>query len=196
MTGVVLASRSAARIAMLARAGVAVEAVPADLDERGLEATAAPATPGAAALMLAFAKAEAVARLRPAACVIGCDQTLDLDGERFDKPGDIDAAAEQLRRLRGRTHRLSSAVAVVVGGERRWSHVAEARLAMRDFSEPFLADYLRSMGGAVTATVGGYELEGHGAQLFDAVDGDLFTVMGLPLLPLLACLRSLGVLPR
>lgn len=196
MPAIVLASRSAARIAMLERAGVPVEAVPADLDERAVEAGLGRLSPGEAALALARAKAERVALVRPEAIVVGCDQTLDLDGERFDKPADLAAAGRQLARLRGRTHRLSSAVVCVARGRSIWSHLGEARLVMRDFTDGFLAGYLDAMGARATTTVGGYELEALGAQLFDRVEGDLFTVMGLPLLPLLSFLRETGALPR
>jgi len=190
----VLASRSAARVALLADAGVVVVADAADLDERAAEAAIAGAAPGAVAAHLAAAKAAAVARRHPGALVIGADQTLDLDGERFDKAASVAMAAAQLARLRGRTHRLSSAVAVVRDGVVLWDHVGEARLTMRPFSEAFLAGYVAACGEELTATVGGYRLEGRGVQLFDTIDGDHFTILGLPLLPLLGFLRTVGAI--
>lgn len=197
MTDIVLASRSAARRRMLEAAGLAFRCESAAVDERALERplAAAGASPGEIALHLAAEKAKAVSVDYPAAIVVGADQTLDLDGERFDKAPTVAAAAEQLRRLRGRTHALHAAAVCVVGGRVAWQHVESVRLTMRDFSDHFLDGYLAAVGEAVTGTVGGYELEGRGAQLFDRVEGDYFTVLGLPLLPLLGHLRSTGVLP-
>lgn len=193
-TTIVLASRSAARVALLAAAGIAVVADAADLDERAAEAPLAGAAPGEVALHLAAAKAAAVAGRHPGALVVGADQTLDLDGERFDKAESIAAALDQLRRLRGRTHRLSSAVAVARDGAVLWRHVAEAHLAMRAFSDRFLESYAAACGEELTATVGGYRLEGRGVQLFEAIEGDHFTILGLPLLPLLGFLRTVGAI--
>jgi septum formation protein len=192
----VLASRSAARMRLLADAGVVFRAEAADIDERAVEAplAAAGASPAEVALHLAAAKALVVAARHPGAMVVGADQTLDLDGERFDKPADVAAAAAQLRRLRGRTHALHSAVACVRDGGVEWRHVETARLSMRAFTDAFLEGYLAATGEAVTGTVGAYQLEGRGAQLFDRVEGDHFTVLGLPLLPLFGFLRSAGVL--
>ena len=197
MTDIVLASRSAARRRMLADAGLVFHAASAAVDERALERplVAAGASPGEVALHLATEKAKAVAIAYPTAIVVGADQTLDLDGERFDKAPTVEAAAAQLRRLRGRTHALHSAVACIVEGRVAWQHVESVRLTMRDFSDRFLDGYLAAVGDTVTGTVGGYELEGRGAQLFDRVEGDYFTVLGLPLLPLLGYLRTSGVLP-
>jgi septum formation protein len=192
----VLASRSAARMRLLADAGVVFRAEAADIDERAVEAplAVAGASPAEVALHLAAAKALVVAARHPGAMVVGADQTLDLDGERFDKPADVAAAAAQLRRLRGRTHALHSAVACVRDGAVEWRHVETARLSMRAFTDAFLGGYLAATGEAVTGTVGAYQLEGRGAQLFDRVEGDHFTVLGLPLLPLFGFLRSAGVL--
>lgn len=197
---IVLASRSAARIRMLAEAGISVLAVPADLDERAVEQPMANAgaRPDEIALALAAKKAEAVAVLHPDAIVIGCDQTLDLDGVKFDKAPSPQAAAAQLRELRGRTHVLHSAVCVIEpgsAGHPAWSHVSTARLTMRPFSDAFLDAYVDAEGEALTGTVGAYRLEGRGVQLFSAVDGDFFTVLGLPLLALADRLRTIGVLP-
>jgi septum formation protein len=127
--------------------------------------------------------------------VIGADQVLDCDGVLFDKPADPGAARTQLLALRGRTHRLVSAVVLVRDGQRLWHHVGRADLKMRDFSTRFLDRYLESAGQAALSSVGAYQLEGIGAQLFAAIEGDYFTILGLPLLPLLDNLREHGVLP-
>ena len=134
---------------------------------------------------------------RPDDLVIGADQILECDGIWFDKPADRAAAAETLKRLRGRTHRLVSAISVLGGGRGApWRHRGEARLTMRSFSDRFLARYLDAVGDEVTTSVGAYRLEGRGAQLFTRIEGDYFTVLGLPLLPLLAFLRGGGHLDR
>jgi septum formation protein len=196
MSGLILASKSVFRQKMLADAGVAVEAVPADIDERAVEAPAmARGADGAqVARLLSEAKALAVSRLRPEALVIGSDQTLALGPRRFSKPRDRAEAAAHLSALRGRAHTLASGAALARGGAVLWSDVAEVHLTMRDFSDAFLDSYLDRMGAAVTTTVGGYQLEGLGVQLFERVDGDYFTVLGLPLLKLLDALRAQGVL--
>ena len=189
----ILASKSAARRAMLEAAGVSVEALPADVDERALEGK----SPGAAAHvagMLAREKARAVAALRPDCLVVGADQTLALGAKRFSKPADRAAALAQLTELRGRTHELHSAVAVVRNDAVLFEASDTARLSMRSFSDEFLDAYLDETGAAATASVGGYQLEGRGVQLFERIDGDYFTILGLPLLPLLNFLRAEGVL--
>lgn len=193
-TPLVLASKSAVRLAVLRAAGVPAEAVPADIDERAVEREAGTLSPADAAALLARAKAEAVAARVPGRLVLGADQTLELDGRRFSKPQDAAEARAQMLALRGRTHALHSAVALVEGGRAAFAHVETARLTMRDFSEAFLAAYLDEAGAAVQTSVGGYQLEGLGAQLFARVDGDHFTVLGLPLFPLLAHLRHAGAL--
>jgi septum formation protein len=185
----VLASRSAARAALLAAAGIAVEVLPADIDERGVEAKAATQDAAAAAALLAREKARAVAAQRPGRLVLGADQTLALGTRRFSKPADRAAAAEQLRALRGKTHALHSALALTRDGEMLFEHADTARLTMRSFSDKFLAQYLDAAGDAATASVGGYQLEKPGIQLFERVEGDYFTILGLPLLPLLDFLR-------
>jgi len=185
----VLASQSKVRRALLESAGIAVEVRPADLDERAVEASAPGNDPSAVATLLAREKALAVARDLPARIVVGADQTLALGERRFDKPTGRLAAADQLRALRGKTHALHSAVAVVRDGKVGFAHVAVARLRMREFSDEFLDRYLDAAGESVLRSVGGYQLEGLGSQLFEAVEGDYFTVLGLPLLPLLEFLR-------
>ena len=143
---------------------------------------------------LARAKAEAVSAKHPSAIVIGADQVLALGDELLDKPGSTAAARAQLARLRGKTHRLVSAVTIAVAGEAGWSHVGEAVLTMRAFSDAFLDRYVAAAGPRIAGIVGAYEIEGRGIQLFERVEGDHFTIIGLPLVPLLAELRSRGVI--
>lgn len=195
--GLILASASAARRRILADAGVPHRAVAAGVDEAAITAAcrAAGSDVRACALALAEAKALAVGAAYPEAWIIGCDQMLDAGGEWLDKPADSAALARQLALLRGRSHTLHSAVALACGGRVRWRHVGRATLTMRDFSDAFLVDYVATAAPMALAAVGGYTLEGAGAQLFARVHGDLFTVMGLPLLPLLAQLRRIGCLP-
>lgn len=187
-----LASRSKARQALLQAAGVPVEVKPADVDERGLEAGASHAPPGAIAALLARAKANAVAAMCPDRLTLGADQTLALGAACFAKPADVAAARVQLRALRGRTHELHSAVALVRDGKALFEHVGIARLTMRAFSDSFLDRYLEAVGAAATTSVGGYQIEGPGVQLFERVEGDYFTVLGLPLLAVLDFLRGQG----
>jgi len=190
----VLASRSTVRGALLAAAGVPIEVCPADIDERGLEAGAPRQAPVAIAALLAREKASAVERLNPGRLILGADQTLSLDGERFAKPADRTAARAQLRALSGRTHELYSAIAFVQDATVLFEHVGVARLTMRAFSDQFLESYLDAVGNAATASVGAYQLEGLGIQLFERVDGDYFTVLGLPLTTALDFLRRHGCL--
>lgn len=185
----VLASKSTARLALLAAAGISVEVLPADIDERGVEAKASAQDAGSAAALLAREKARAVAAQRPGRLVLGADQTLALGARRFSKPADRAAAGEQLRALRGKTHGLHSALAVMRDGEVLFEYADAARLTMRMFSDEFLEQYLDAAGDAVTASVGAYQLEKPGIQLFERIEGDYFTILGLPLLPLLDFLR-------
>lgn len=191
----VLASRSKIRRALLDAAGVAVEVVPSDVDERAVEKAAPSDSAAAAAALLARAKAMAVARSRPGRLVLGADQVLALDGRRFTKPADRAAARAQLRALAGRVHELHSAVAFVQDATVLCEHLSTARLTMRSFSDDFLERYLDATGAAATESVGAYQLEGLGVQLFESVDGDYFTVLGLPLLPAMDFLRRHGCLP-
>ena len=188
----VLASRSDVRGKILAAAGLRFEIRPASLDERALEAGVKPADAAAAARHLARAKADAVAARLPGRLVLGADQTLARGNHRFSKPRDRAAAAEQLRALRGRTHELHSALALVRGNDMLFAHVGSARLTMRDFTDAFLDDYLDMVGEGALASVGGYQLEGIGVHLFERVEGDYFTILGLPLVPLLNYLRQSG----
>ena len=190
----VLASRSAARRALLDAAGIPVAAHPADLDERRLEERASISAPGAVALMLAREKAAAVASLHLGRLVLGADQTLAFGERRFAKPGDRAAARAQLLALRGRSHELHAAIAIARDATILFEHVAVARLTMRHFSERFLDLYLDAAGAAATASVGAYQIEGLGIQLFERIEGDYFTVLGLPLLAALDYLRQSGCL--
>jgi septum formation protein len=186
----VLASKSDIRGKILAAAGLRFEIRPGQIDERAVEAKAGAPNAAAAARLLARAKADAGAALLPGRLVLGADQTLARGDERFSKPAGRAEAADQLRALRGQTHELHSALALVRDGAMLFDHVDTARLTMRDFSDAFLEDYLDMAGNAATASVGGYQLEGIGIHLFERVEGDYFTILGLPLLPLLAFLRE------
>jgi septum formation protein len=185
----VLASRSDIRGKILAAAGLRFEIRPSQVDERAVEAAAAPLEAASAARLLARAKAEAVAAGMLGRPVLGADQTLARGSARFTKPRDRDDAIQQLRALRGRTHELHSALALVRDGELLFQCVDTARLTMRDLSDRFIDEYLDMMGDTALASVGGYQLEGIGVHLFDRVEGDYFTILGLPLLQLLAFLR-------
>lgn len=186
----VLASQSEIRGKMLAAAGLRFEIRPANIDERNVEAKAGISDAAAAARLLARAKAQAVSATRPGQLVLGADQTLARGATRFSKPADRDQAIEQLRTLRGRTHELHSAVALVRDGTVLFDCVDTARLTMRDVSDRFLGDYVDMAGDAALHSVGAYQLEGIGIHLFEKVEGDYFTILGLPLLPLLKFLRQ------
>jgi septum formation protein len=192
----VLASRSASRSAVLAGAAIPVEILPADIDERAIETQAGLQSPSQIALLLARAKASAISAKLPGRLVLGADQTLALGQRLFAKPADLAAASDQLKRLRGRTHELHSAVVVARDGAILLEHCEIARLAMRSFSDRFLAAYIEAAGPAVTASVGGYQVEGIGIHLFERIEGDHFTILGLPLLRLLQFLRQHGCLRR
>lgn len=190
----VLASRSAARWTMLKAAGVPVELHPADIDERTLAANAASQRPASIAALLAKEKAAVVGRAHPGRLVLGADQTLALGANSFTKPADRGAAREQLRALSGKRHELHSAVAFVQDGAVLFEHGDTARLTMRTFSDRFIDLYLDAVGEAATTSVGAYQLEGLGSQLFERVEGDYFTILGLPLIPALDFLRRHGCL--
>lgn len=191
---VILASGSAARRMLLQAAGITFTVRPAAVDETAIKAAmrTSGADAGEAAMALADAKA---ARVRDeAALVIGADQLLVCDGAWFDKPPDLPTARAQLLQLRGRRHELATAVTCWRGGRPVWHHLAHPALTMRAFSDEFLDAYLAAEGEVLLSSVGGYRLEGPGAQLFDAAEGDHAAVLGLPLLPLLGFLRQHGVL--
>lgn len=181
---------------MLRSAGLEIAAHPSDLDEFPLKAKLEKngSSGRDIALALAEAKARAVATHFPDALVIGADQILDCDGRRYDKPANREEARAQLIALRGRTHELVSAVVVVQGDRLLWRYAEQARLRMRDFSDAFLDFYLIKADSGLTGSVGAYQLENLGAQLFSSVEGDFFVILGLPLIPLLAFLREKGVI--
>ena len=189
-----LASKSSARLAMLAAAGIPVETVPADIDERGVENRAGPLGPPEAATLLAREKARIGGMNFSGRFVVGADQTLALGDRRFSKPADRNAAREQLRALAGRSHELHSAVAVSRDGRVVFSHVDTARLTMRALSDRFIDAYLDAGGAEVLSSVGGYQLEKIGVHLFERIEGDHFTILGMPLIPLLTFLRREGSL--
>lgn len=166
--------------------------MPSSVDEAALKIGLFGQPPFAVATQLAAAKAASVSEAHPDALVIGADQVLDLDGAVFDKPADLPTARDHLRQLRRKTHALHAAVALACGGAIVWRHVESAQLTMRGFSDAFLDAYLVASGDRVLGSVGAYQLEGLGLQLFEAIDGDYTTILGLPMLPLLAELRRMG----
>ncbi len=192
----VLASASPSRRQLLTAAGLDVHIDPARIDEAAIKlaAKADGLAPSELAIVLAHLKAERVSARHPGAFVVGADQLLDCEGQWFDKPETLEGLRQQLTALRGREHRLRTAVVVVRDGMRLWHHLAEPRLTMRSFSDGFLDWYVESFAERVLQNVGGYEIEGPGIQLFSRVAGDQSSIMGLPLLPLLEFLRANGVL--
>ena len=193
---VVLASKSAVRAQLLRDAGLDFACAPAAVDEAEIKSAMKTEPVEAVAQALAEMKARHVSRKFPDALVIGADQILECDGARYDKPADLNQARKQLAALRGRPHDLVSAAMVVRDGVRLWHHVDRVRLEMRPFSDAFLDAYLASIGEAALMSVGSYQLEGRGVQLFSRVRGDYFTILGLPLLPLLGFLREQGALTQ
>jgi septum formation protein len=190
----VLASQSRARQTLLGNAGLAFEAVPADIDERAIQQKSGLLKPGEIAALLAQEKALFVSSKMPDRYVVGADQTLALGQRLFSKPAGRAQAVEQLRALAGNTHELHSALAVARDGKILLSEVSIARMTMRQLSGDEVRTYLDTAGEAVTTSVGAYQLEGLGVHLFDRIEGDHFTILGLPLLPLLAFLRGQGLL--
>ncbi|RAK57317.1 Maf family protein [Phenylobacterium deserti] len=194
---VILASKSSARRAVLEGAGVAFDVSVAGVDEDAVKASllAEGATPRDIADALAELKALRVSRGKQA-FVIGSDQTLEFDGRLYDKAGSLDEGRERLRELRGQPHKLHSAVVIAKEGAPIWREVVTAKLTMRDFSDAFLEEYLKREGEEILGSVGCYRLEGLGAQLFSRVEGDYFTILGLPIFGLLEFLRNHQVLTR
>lgn len=192
--GLVLASASSSRRMLMRNAGLEFEAIPAEIDEREIEREIGSRyiAPAELAAELARRKALDVSRRLSSAMIIGCDQTMSLGDRVFHKPVDIAEARTNLMILRGKTHCLNSAVVLARGGAILWSHIGVAELRMREFSDDFLDLYLARMAETVLRSVGAYQLEGEGIQLFEGIEGDYFTILGLPLLPLLAKLRELG----
>jgi septum formation protein len=196
-TGLVLASKSVTRRAVLEGAGVPFEIAGSGVDEDAAKADllAKGANPRQVATALAEQKALAVSAGRPE-WVVGADQTLEFEGRLYDKAETLGEARERLKTLRGKPHQLHSAVVVARNGETVWRELESATLTMRDFSDGFLEDYLAAEGQAALGSVGCYRLEGPGVQLFAKIEGDYFTILGLPLMGLLDLLRKEGVLPR
>ncbi|MBT9290852.1 Maf family protein [Prosthecodimorpha staleyi] len=194
--GLVLASKSATRIELLTRASIAFDVEGAGIDERDVEAPLllSGADPATIASHLADAKALAVSRRRPGDLVLGADQTLGLGPELFVKADDRAGAEAQLARLAGRTHQLHAALSLAVDGSVVWRHLSSASLTVRPLSADSIGAYLDATGDAVLGSVGCYQLEGLGIRLFDRIEGDYFTILGLPMLPLLAELRARGLI--
>lgn len=190
----ILASQSKSRGRLLKAAGVDFTAVPADIDEDAIKRTESDGKK--AALMLAVKKAETVSARHPQAFVIGADQILELEGECFSKPENMEQAAEQLKKMRGKTHSLLNGAAVVKEGGLLWSINTVVKVSVRRFSDDFLAYYLDAAGKGVCSSVGAYYLEELGSQLIENVEGDYFSVLGLPVLPLFDFLRECGELKK
>ena len=193
---IILASGSPFRKAMLLNAGLDIDAVPADVDERALEAPLQDSgvSPEDVALVLAEAKATEVSERRPGALVLGCDQTLSLGDEVFHKPADMEGARRHLLALSGKTHQLNSAAVLARDGAVLWRHVGVASLTMRKLDPAFIGRHLARVGAKAFSSVGAYQIEGEGIQLFEKIEGDYFTIVGLPLLPVLKELRALGAI--
>lgn len=195
MTRIILASASPHRQALLAAAGITFEAVAAEIEERAVEeALGGEAGGELLATVLAQAKAEDVSMRHPDALVIGADQTLTLDGRIFHKPANIEEARRNLLALRGRRHQLHSAVCLALAGEIVWDHLVSVEMTMRNFDPGFAGRYLARIGDKALGSVGAYQIEGEGIQLFEQIGGDHFAIIGLPLLPLLAELRRRGAI--
>jgi septum formation protein len=189
----ILASQSRSRQALLQGAGIPFVAIPADIDERSIQAGSGLKDPGAIAALLARSKALHVAAREKGRVVVGADQTLALKDRLFSKPAGRAQAAEQLRALAGATHELHSAIAIAQDDRVLFDHVAVARMTMRKLSDAAIERYLDTAAEAVTTSVGAYQLESVGVHLFERIEGDHFTILGLPLLPLLAALRDIGL---
>lgn len=192
----ILASSSASRQMLMRNAGLTFTAIPADVDERAIDARleAEGAEPDRIAVELAKAKALAVSSIRPDAIVLGCDQTMSLGARIFHKPKDMAEAHANLMSLAGRTHRLNCGAALARNGEILWDVVAIADMTMRELDSDFVRRHLDRVGNSVLSSVGAYQLEGEGIQLFNHIDGDYFTILGLPLLPLLTKLREMDMI--
>ncbi|MFD1747217.1 Maf-like protein [Rhizobium helianthi] len=192
----VLASSSPFRRMLMENAGLAFEAMPAAIDERALEQefNQTPTSPSQIALLLARAKALDVSARQPGAIVIGSDQTMSLGDRVFHKPKSREDARDTLMALSGKMHQLNSGLCLARDQHILWEGVSSARLHVRELSPPFIESYLDRVGDKVMSSVGAYQLEGEGVQLFSAIEGDYFTILGLPMLPLLEALRNLGAI--
>lgn len=192
----ILASSSPFRRMLMNNAGLQFEAIPANIDERAIEAPLEKngASPDAVALVLAKAKAKEVSDRFPGSLVIGSDQTMSLGDRVFHKPKTMADAENHLRSLSAQTHRLNSAIALALNGDIIWEHMSHAALTMRALSNEFITRHVNRVGEKALSSVGAYQLEGEGIQLFSKIDGDYFTIVGLPMLPLLEKLRELGTI--
>lgn len=192
----ILASQSPFRANLLNNAGIRFTSQKANIDERAVEAPLyeTGATPEDVALILAEFKAEEVSERFPHSLIIGCDQTLSLGAEIFHKPADMDGARRHLLALSGKTHQLNSAVVLVQNGQTLWRHVSVAHMTMRHLEPGFIGRHLARVGDIALSSVGAYQIEGEGIQLFEKIEGDYFTIVGLPLLPLLKELRARGII--
>lgn len=195
---IILASSSPVRATLLTNAGIEFVVHPPEVEERALEAPLAEsgAAPEDVALVLAKAKAINISERFPDAWVIGSDQTLSLDDEVFHKPDGMEGARRHLLKLSGRTHHLNAAVVLAWDGKVTWRHLSTAALTMRELTPSFIGRHLAAVGDKVLSSVGAYQVEGPGVQLFEKIEGDYFTIVGLPLLPLLAELRRLETIDR
>lgn len=190
----ILASQSAVRKSLLVNAGIAVETIPADIDERGIQQSSGLTDPGKIAELLAAEKAIFISRKYPGRYVVGADQTLVLGEKLFSKPANLAAAAAHIRTLSGQTHALHSAVSVAKDGALLFSDISVARMTMRPLTESEIDAYIKEAGEAALSSVGAYQLERTGVHLFERIEGDHFTILGLPLLSLLGFLRSRNLL--
>lgn len=192
----ILASKSPFRAKLLSDAGIKFTAQKANIDERAIEAPLfhSGTTPEEVALILAEAKAIEVSERFPHALIIGCDQTLSLGDEIYHKPENMDEARRRLLELSGKTHQLNSAVVLVQNGQTVWRHIAIAQMTMRSLDPAFIGRHLARVGDIALSSVGAYQIEGEGVQLFEKIEGDYFTIIGLPLLPLLKELRARGII--
>jgi septum formation protein len=192
----ILASKSIHRKNLMENAGLVFDICPAAIDERAIEAAIenTGTLPKEVALILASAKALDVSQQNSDSYVIGSDQTLSLGDEMFHKPDDMEQARRTLLKLSGKTHSLNSAISIAKDGETLWQHVSIAELTMRDMSPDYIGRHLAKAGDDLLSSVGAYQLEQHGINLFEKIDGDFFTIVGLPMLPLLAKLRELNII--
>lgn len=196
MATLILASKSPFRSMLLKNAGVSFISDAAKIDERAIEEPLqnSGVTPEDVAMILAEAKAQDVSARHKGAVVIGSDQTLSLQDRVFHKPVDMEDARRHLLAMSGKTHQLNSAVSLAINGETVWRHISVARMTMRELSPAFIGRHFARVGDSVLSSVGAYQFEGEGVQLFDKIDGDYFTIVGLPLLPLLKELRARGAI--
>lgn len=194
---ILLASASEIRLSLLQAAGIAAHAAPARIDEEAIRHAlqAEGATPRDLADTLAEMKARKLAEKNPGTLVLGCDQVLEMKGQIFAKPESQEEGIAQLRQLRGQTHKLLSAAVLYEDGRPIWRHVGEARLTMRDLSDSYIDDYVQRNWDSIRHSVGGYKLEEEGVRLFSAIQGDHFTILGLPLIPLISYLQTRGIIP-